>query len=634
MRHGVLRAEAELSALVATPTPHLPCACQPARVVRSRRDCREAGRPPHRRRFGMRDRGAVAELPPGVIAPAVRRPVRRQGAGVHAAGTDRGERQSTRHGHGYRTAGIVVPDLAVITGWERRVAAQLAGIVCTPAPGAKVGCDPARGCTPGGDRAERQPTRKRARLIQRKGGVGRVDIETPAVGRASAGERAPAAGPHAIERNTRRTDTHQRRGLHASRLGDHERRSGTHRADQPAADGHDARIGRRPGERRVDFPLAAEVYITLLGRRAGGQLYGVAHDKNPTGRSHVYGGDPRSAPRPSEVGPEREIASCQREYRERTERPCGQTHASSFGTAPQASIKRPESGRLTFRLGARSFERNPMPTFFERVRAALAPEGYQVEGDHELGSGGMGMVVRAWQVGLHRLVAVKVIRPEMHTAVAVARFQREAQTLAKLRNPHIVLVIASAETKDGLPYYVMEHLQGQTLADRLRTGPLPPEQALTLGRHLLDALAHAHAHDVIHRDVKPSNVFWDGENAVLVDFGIAQRLSSDGKSPDTPYTEPGWVPGTPDYMAPEQRAHGEATRASDQYAAALVIFEAFAGRHWVDALQSKASVWRGVPFFRRSVVARALHYNPEKRWPSVATFRHKLRAIWPWKQLL
>ena len=275
-----------------------------------------------------------------------------------------------------------------------------------------------------------------------------------------------------------------------------------------------------------------------------------------------------------------------------------------------------------------------MPTFFERVRAALAPEGYQVEGDHELGSGGMGMVVRAWQVGLHRLVAVKVIRPEMHTAVAVARFQREAQTLAKLRNPHIVLVIASAETKDGLPYYVMEHLQGQTLADRLRTGPLPPEQALTLGRHLLDALAHAHAHDVIHRDVKPSNVFWDGENAVLVDFGIAKRLSSDGKSPDTPYTEPGWVPGTPDYMAPEQRAHGEATRASDQYAAALVIFEAFAGRHWVDALQSKASVWRGVPFFRRSVVARALHYNPEKRWPSVATFRHKLRAIWPWKQLL
>src|SRR5882724_5653162 len=185
-----------------------------------------------------------------------------------------------------------------------------------------------------------------------------------------------------------------------------------------------------------------------------------------------------------------------------------------------------------------------MPTFFERVRAALAPKGYQVE--RELGSGGMGIVVLARQTRLDRLVAVKVIRPELHTALATARFVREAQALASVPHAHIVQIF-EADEADGLPYYVMQYLDGTTVEKRLRISTISPREVLKLGRDLLAALEHAHAHGIVHRDVKPANVFWDGEHAVLVDFGIAKRLGA-----EEPLTEPGSHAGTRAYWTPEQ----------------------------------------------------------------------------------
>jgi len=276
-----------------------------------------------------------------------------------------------------------------------------------------------------------------------------------------------------------------------------------------------------------------------------------------------------------------------------------------------------------------------MPTFFERVRTALASEGYQVEGERELGTGGMGVVVKARHLGLDKLVGIKVIRPELYSTDAVARFQRESQTLAKFSHPSIVRVLTSGETRvDELPYYVMDYVTGRTLADWLADGPLSRQHALKLGRDLLDALAHAHAHGIVHRDVKPANLFWDGEKAVLVDFGIAKRVPTSPRSSDGS-TATGWVRGTIDYMSHEQLKGAEATPASDQYSAALVIFEAFTGRHRLDALRSQKHTWRGVPWFTRAVLARALDDDPAKRWPDVATFRRKLR-IWPpvWQQLV
>src|SRR5207245_385115 len=170
-----------------------------------------------------------------------------------------------------------------------------------------------------------------------------------------------------------------------------------------------------------------------------------------------------------------------------------------------------------------------MSAFFDRVRAALAPKGYDVL--RELGSGGMGIVVLARHLKLDRLVAVKVIRPEMHTAGAAERFLVEAKTLAILHHPNIVPVYDADET-DGLPYYAMKYLDGETVADRVRRGPLPSDEVRKLGRDLLDALEFAHTHGVVHRDVKPANVLWDGRTAGLVAFGIAKRVPLPGARPE------------------------------------------------------------------------------------------------------
>src|SRR6266576_4583849 len=263
-----------------------------------------------------------------------------------------------------------------------------------------------------------------------------------------------------------------------------------------------------------------------------------------------------------------------------------------------------------------------MPTFFERVRAALAPKGYQVE--RELGSGGMGIVVLARQRRLDRLVAVKVIRPELHTALATERFVREAQALASVPHAHIVQIF-EADEADGLPYYVMQYLDRTTVQRRLLTGPIPPREVLKLGRDLLDALEHAHAHGIVHRDVKPANVFWDGENAVLVDFGVAKRVGTSGKQ-EEPLTEPGWQAGTRAYMTPEQLAGGDATPASDLYAAALVLYESYTAQHWLEAQSARRRAWRGVPWLVRAVLRRGLAWKARDRWSDAAKFKRKFWA--------
>lgn len=268
-----------------------------------------------------------------------------------------------------------------------------------------------------------------------------------------------------------------------------------------------------------------------------------------------------------------------------------------------------------------------MASWFERVRAALAPKGYDVE--RELASGGMGTVFLARQRSLGRPVAVKIIRPELHTAVAVERFREEAQILAGFSHPNIVPIHDAAEA-DGMPYYVMEYLRGDTVADRLRRGALPAREARKLGRDLLAALEAAHKRGVIHRDVKPSNIFLVDGRAVLVDFGIAKRRRDtprplEALPPDSSLTVPGAVVGTLDYMPPEQACGEEATERSDLYAAAMVIYEAYAGRHWFEALHDGSRRWEHVPGSVARVLARGLEELPERRWPDATSFR---RPLW------
>ena len=261
--------------------------------------------------------------------------------------------------------------------------------------------------------------------------------------------------------------------------------------------------------------------------------------------------------------------------------------------------------------------------FFERLRAALAPD-YELL--RELGSGGMGTVYLARDVRLDSSVAVKVLRPELWTVEAETQFVEEARILRRLRHANIVPV-HDVDERQGLTFYVMDYLAGDTVQSRLEeSGPLSVDGARKLGRDLLEALEVAHQNGVIHRDVKPANVFFDGERGVLTDFGIARRLTEEQKS------DLRILQGTAAYMAPEQFA-GVADAQTDLYSAGMVIYEAFTGRRWAKTAPN-AGDWAGVPFFVARALRRALELDPTNRWSDVASFRHRLwhTRVWPYQR--
>jgi len=281
-----------------------------------------------------------------------------------------------------------------------------------------------------------------------------------------------------------------------------------------------------------------------------------------------------------------------------------------------------------------------MSSVLERLRAALAPE-YDVE--REIASGGMGMVFLGRDTALECPVAIKVLRPELATAHAAERFLREARMLASLRHPHIVPVHHVGQAGEFF-YYVMDFLEGETLADRLARGPLGPSEALKLGRDLLDALQEAHERLVVHRDIKPSNVFFVGGRALLVDFGIAKPVSGTSGGAVTPrgrapapapsLTAPGSVVGTLDYMPPEQAAGAEVTPRADLYAVGMVLYEALTGRQWSILDRPDRADWSGVSRRIARVLRRALQWAPEARWRDAASFRRALwrTRVWPYRR--
>ena len=250
-----------------------------------------------------------------------------------------------------------------------------------------------------------------------------------------------------------------------------------------------------------------------------------------------------------------------------------------------------------------------------RLRTALAGQ-YDVE--RELGAGGMGTVFLARDVRLQRYVAIKILRPENATASSAERFLREARVLAKLDHPNIVPVHVAGEA-DGLYYYVMNHVEGETLAERLKRGPLTEEEVTRLGIELLAALEAAHASEVIHRDIKPSNVFLLGDRVLLGDFGIAKSVSEE--SP--PLTAAGQRVGTPAYMPPEQ-VSGDVTPRTDIYAVGMLLYEAATGERWSIATSFEdADTLRFSPRFARALQP-ALAWSPEDRYESATAFREAL----------
>ncbi|MCA1561289.1 MAG: serine/threonine protein kinase [Acidobacteria bacterium] len=178
----------------------------------------------------------------------------------------------------------------------------------------------------------------------------------------------------------------------------------------------------------------------------------------------------------------------------------------------------------------------------ERLNTALTST-YRVE--RELGSGGMGVVFLAHDVRHGRPVAVKVLRPELAGSLGAARFIREIRTVAGLQHPNIVALYDSGEA-DGLLFYVMPYIEGESLRDRLRRErQLPLDDAIQIACDVAQALGYAHGRGVVHRDIKPENVLLSSGRAAVADFGIASAISAAG---GTALTETGFFVGTPLYM--------------------------------------------------------------------------------------
>jgi serine/threonine-protein kinase len=205
----------------------------------------------------------------------------------------------------------------------------------------------------------------------------------------------------------------------------------------------------------------------------------------------------------------------------------------------------------------------------ERLTAALS-DRYVIE--RELGAGGMATVYLAHDVRHDRKVALKVLRPELSAILGAERFLHEIKTTANLQHPHILSLFDSGEA-DGLVFYVMPYVEGESLRDRLnREKQLPVEDAVRIAREVADALSYAHSHGVVHRDIKPENILLHGGHAMVADFGIA--LAAAKSEGGTRLTETGMSLGTPHYMAPEQAmGEREITPKADIYALGCVLYE-------------------------------------------------------------
>jgi serine/threonine protein kinase len=236
------------------------------------------------------------------------------------------------------------------------------------------------------------------------------------------------------------------------------------------------------------------------------------------------------------------------------------------------------------------------------------------------GGGGMARVFRAVDTTLERDVAVKLINPELRTEPEFdARFQREARIASQLADPHIVVVHDFGIDPTIGPYLVMEYLQGQSLRERLATtGPLPLRAAIQLSGQLLLALIHAHDKGIVHRDIKPDNIFLLNQSGVrlhvrVLDFGIARIYRRDEADKGETLTRPGAVLGTPRYMSPEQLAGQTVDVRSDLYSAAVVIHESLTGKLPYVSGKRLCELCPEAPAALQDLLDHSLKQNPLER---------------------
>ncbi len=264
----------------------------------------------------------------------------------------------------------------------------------------------------------------------------------------------------------------------------------------------------------------------------------------------------------------------------------------------------------------------------ERLQAKLS-DRYQIE--RELGRGGMATVFLAKDLKHDREVAIKVLHPDLSATIGADRFQREIKLAAKLQHPHILGLYDSGEA-DGLLFYVMPFVKGESLRDRLdREGQLPIDDAMQITLEVADALEHAHRQEIVHRDIKPENVLLSGGHALVADFGIA-RAVSEGTAQKL--TQTGMAVGTPVYMAPEQAVGEHVDHHADIYSLGCMLYEMLAGeppfsgknaqalmaKHAMEAVPSIRIVRPTVPEEIEDAIFAAMAKVPADRPKSAAEF--------------
>jgi len=274
-----------------------------------------------------------------------------------------------------------------------------------------------------------------------------------------------------------------------------------------------------------------------------------------------------------------------------------------------------------------------MANLIDRVRNALAGR-YTVE--RELGRGGMATVYLATDIKHERRVAVKVLDPELAHVIGPERFLKEIQIAARLTHPNILPLHDSGET-DGLLYYVMPYVDGESLADRLRREKhLKIDDAVDIARNVAEALTYAHAQGFVHRDIKPENILLMGDRAVVADFGIARAVDTPGVAH---LTETGIALGTPAYMSPEQASGARALDGrSDIYSLGCLTYEMLGGdapftapspqavlaRHAVDPVPRLRTLRPNVPVGVERAIERALAKVPADRFDTADEFANAL----------
>ena len=272
----------------------------------------------------------------------------------------------------------------------------------------------------------------------------------------------------------------------------------------------------------------------------------------------------------------------------------------------------------------------------ERLEAAIA-SSYAIE--RGLGEGGMAFVYLANDVKHGRQVAIKVLKPELAASLGAERFLREIRITAKLQHPNI-LPLYDSGALDGLLYYVMPFVMGESLSDQIaREKQLAIHDAVQITREVAEALAYAHSYGLVHRDIKPDNVMMSNGHAIVADFGIARAMSEAGADK---LTQTGMAVGTPAYMSPEQAAgESDVDGRSDIYSLGCVFYELLVGqvpftgpnsvaimaRHSMDSITAPSIMRQSIPPEVEDIIFKTMEKLPADRYRTAHEMVEALKAI-------